>query len=191
MRLALAMLRTIVGTLFVGHGLQKLAGWFGGSGLKATGESFEQMGLTPGQPHAAAAGVAETAGGALLCAGLLTPLGASMVTGSMAVAIHKVHRKNGLWVGDGGFEYNLVLAAVAFTLAAEGPGALSLDERLGTGRTGIPVAVAELAVALAGAALVVSRPQLEGKARKAREQKAQPSSDQAHNGVPTAQPMPA
>lgn len=191
MRLALAMLRMVVGTLFVGHGLQKLAGWFGGHGLKATGESFEQMGLTPGQPHAAAAGVAETAGGALLCAGLLTPLGASMVTGSMAVAVHKVHGKNGLWVEDGGFEYNLLLAAVAFALAAEGPGALSLDERLRTGRTGLPVALAELAAALAGAALVVNRPRLESELRKAREEEPQGTPAQAHNGVPTAQPMPA
>lgn len=188
MRLGLAMLRLTVGTLFVGHGLQKLAGWFGGQGLKATGESFEQMGLAPGRPHAAAAGAAETAGGALLCAGLLTPLGAAMVTGSMAVAVHKVHAKNGLWVGDGGFEYNLVLAASAFALAAEGPGALSLDERLGTGRTGVPVALAELAAALAGAALVVNRPQLEDKVRH---EEAQASAAATHNGAPVAQPMPA
>lgn len=188
MRLGLAMLRLTVGTLFVGHGLQKLAGWFGGEGLKATGESFEQMGLTPGRPHAAAAGAAETAGGALLCAGLLTPLGAAMVTGSMAVAIHKVHAKNGLWVGDGGFEYNLVLTATAFALTAEGPGALSLDERLGTARTGMPVALAELVAALAGAALVVNRPQLEGKVRH---HETQAFAAATHNGAPASQPMPA
>jgi putative oxidoreductase len=178
----------LIGALLFGHGTQKLAGWFGGSGLQATGETFEGMGLRPGKTHAAAAGLAESAGGALLFAGLLTPLGASMITGSMAVAVHKVHGRNGIWVGDGGFEYNLVLAAAAFALAAEGPGAFSLDERLGTGRTGMPVALAELAAALAGAALVVNRPRLEDKVREA----GTPTSPAAApNGVPAAQPTAA
>lgn len=161
MRIGLAALRIVVGTLFMGHGLQKLKGWFGGHGLKATGESFESMGLRPGRAHATAAGLAETVGGGLLCTGLLTPAGCSMVTGSMAVAIHKVHAKNGVWVSEGGFEYNLVLAAAAFALAAEGPGAISLDERLGLRLAGLPAALAELALALVGAAAVVARPQLE------------------------------
>lgn len=163
-RFGLAMLRIVVGALFMGHGLQKLKGWFGGAGLDASGESFEGMGLRPGRPHAAAAGIAETAGGGLLCTGLLTPLGASMVTGSMAVAVHKVHFKNGLWVSEGGFEYNLVLAAAAFALAAEGPGALSLDDALGIRIAGLPAAIAELGAALLGAAAVVNRPQLVEKA---------------------------
>lgn len=161
MRLGLATLRIVVGGLFVGHGLQKLKGWFKGHGLEATGESFESMGLRPGKAHATAAGLAETVGGGLLCAGFLTPIGASMVTGSMAVAIQKIHGKNGVWVSEGGFEYNLVLATTAFALAAEGPGAMSLDERLGTKVAGLPAALAELSAALLGAAIVVKRPQLE------------------------------
>ena len=36
MKLGPAVLRAIVGTLFMGHGLQKLAGWFGGHGLEGT-----------------------------------------------------------------------------------------------------------------------------------------------------------
>lgn len=159
MRIGIAVLRTIVGGLLVGHGLQKLAGWFGGRGLQATSETFESMGLRPGKPHALAAGVSETAGGAMLAAGLLTPVGASMVTGSMAVAVRKVHAKNGVWVTDGGFEYNLVLAAAAFAIAAEGPGAMSLDERLGLRVSGPMAAFAELAAALIGATVVVRRPQ--------------------------------
>lgn len=157
MRLGMTLLRTVVGVLFIGHGLQKLAGWFGGSGLDATGEAFEGMGLRPGKPHAIAAGIAETAGGALLCAGLLTPLGSSMVTGSMAVAIHKVHGKNGPWVSEGGFEYNLVLATSAFAIAAAGPGAMSMDERLGIKASGPAFAFAELAAAIAAATAIVRR----------------------------------
>lgn len=183
MRLGIALLRMVVGTLFVGHGLQKLAGWFGGDGLEKTGESFEGMGLHPGMAHAAAAGLSETVGGALLCAGLLTPLGASMVTGSMTVAIYKVHAKNGVWVGEGGFEYNLVLAAAAFAVAAEGPGALSLDERLGTARSGTAVALAELTGALLGAGAVLARPVL---VKAAKSSPTVPTG--MHNGSPAHQP---
>jgi putative oxidoreductase len=156
MRLGMAVLRVVVGILFMGHGLQKLAGWFGGGGLGGTGRFFEVLGLRPGKAEAAAAGVSETAGGALLALGLLTPVGAAMVTGVMAVAIAKVHAPNGPWVANNGYEYNLVLMSAAFALAAAGPGEWSLDEQLGIARSGAAVGLAELGAGLAGAAVVVN-----------------------------------
>ncbi len=36
--LGLLLIRLVVGLLFIGHGLQKLAGWFGGAGLGGTGQ---------------------------------------------------------------------------------------------------------------------------------------------------------
>jgi putative oxidoreductase len=156
MRLGLAVLRAVVGGLFMGHGLQKLAGWFGGHGLQGTGQSFESMGLRPGKAHAAGAGAAETAGGALLLTGLLTPLGASMVSGTMITAIRKVHAPNGPWVSNGGYEYNLVLLAAVFLLADEGPGTLALDDALGIRRAGLGWAVAQLAAAAIGSSAVLA-----------------------------------
>ena len=141
---ASAVLRVVVGVLFMGHGLQKLAGWFGGGGLGGTGRFFDKLGLRPGKAEAAAAGVSETAGGALLALGLLTPVGAAMVTGVMAVAIAKVHAPNGPWVADNGYEYNLVLMSAAFAIAAAGPGEWSLDEQLGIAVSGAAVGLAEL-----------------------------------------------
>jgi putative oxidoreductase len=44
MKLGLTMLRTIVGALFVGHGTQKLFGWFGGHGPEGTAQMFESIG---------------------------------------------------------------------------------------------------------------------------------------------------
>jgi len=148
-------LRAVVGALFIGHGLQKLAGWFGGHGLEGTAAGFEQMGMRPGRRHALAAGLSETAGGLSLVTGFLTPLGASAVTGTMAVAIAKVHAGKGLWNTGGGYEYNLVLGAAAFAIAAEGPGSLSLDARLGTEWSGPGAAAAQLAAGLLGAAAVM------------------------------------
>jgi putative oxidoreductase len=134
MRLGIALLRVVVGALFMGHGLQKLAGWFGGYGLDATGGAFESMGLRPGKLHATAAGVAETAGGAMLVAGAATPMAAAMLTGVMTTAVEKVHLEKGVWVTEGGYEYNLVLTAAIFAITADGPGALALDSKhAGTG----------------------------------------------------------
>jgi putative oxidoreductase len=122
MRLGRTLLRTTIGTLFIGHGLQKLAGWFGGAGLSATAGGFEKMGMRPGKAHAAAAGVAEAGGGALLITGAANPLAGAMLTGVMTTAVEKVHFKNGIWVTKGGFEYNLVLVAALFALTAEEDG---------------------------------------------------------------------
>lgn len=47
------------------------------------------------------------------------------------MTIAAVHWKNGLWVSDGGFEFPLVLAAVAFAVTAIGAGRYSLDNLFG------------------------------------------------------------
>jgi putative oxidoreductase len=154
--LGLAALRFIVGGLFMGHGLQKLAGWFEGYGLRATGESFEAMGLRPGRAHATAAGASETAGGALIAAGLLTPAAASLLSGTMITAIRKVHAPNGPWAAKGGYEYNLVMLAAVFAITDLGPGKLSLDEALGMRRAGPRGAIAQLLAGALGSAAAVA-----------------------------------
>ncbi len=155
MRLGLAMLRFIVGSLFMGHGLQKLAGWFGGAGVKGTGDQFEAMGLRPGKAHATAAGAGETVGGALLAGGLLTPLGAALLSGTMITAIRTVHGSRGPWVTKGGYEYNLVLLAALFAIADAGPGGFSLDEALGIRRSGLRWAIAQLAAGAIGSTVAL------------------------------------
>jgi putative oxidoreductase len=126
MRLGTSLLRAVVGVLFMGHGLQKLAGWFGGHGLTGTAGFFEQIGLRPGKVHATAAGVAETTGGALLVAGKAKPVAQMLITGVMTTAIDKVHWQKGVWSTDGGFEYNAVLVAAAFAITAEDSPALAV-----------------------------------------------------------------
>jgi putative oxidoreductase len=135
-------LRGVVGPLFVGHGTQKLFGWFGGHGLEATGNFFESMGMRPGRQQASAAAAAETGGGVLLIAGLGTPLAASTLISVMLTAINRIHFKNGLWSTDGGYEYNLVLIGALLALAEEGPGSLALggDEPHGPGRAAAALA---------------------------------------------------
>lgn len=156
MRLGIGLLRAIVGVLFMGHGLQKLPGWFGGRGLKGTGETFESIGLRPGKAHAAAAGASETLGGAMLAGGLLTPLGAALLSGTMITAIRKVHLAKGVWATNGGYEYNLVLLAIVFAVTDIGPGEWSVDEALGTRRSGPGWALAQLAAGAIGSVCAVA-----------------------------------
>jgi putative oxidoreductase len=116
MKIGRLLLRLAVGGFFFGHGTQKLFGWFGGNGLDATAQGFEALGLRPGKPNAIVAGAAEAGGGALLATGLATPLAASVLTATMLTAIKSVHGKNGPWLNNGGYEYNVVLIGAVLTL---------------------------------------------------------------------------
>jgi putative oxidoreductase len=151
----LLVLRLVVGLLLIGHGTQKLFGWFGGYGLAGTGGWMESIGYRPGRTHAAVAGLAETGGGLLLALGFLTPLGAAAVIGVMVNAAMAVHRPHGLWVTDNGMEYVLVLSGVAAALAFAGPGEASLDAALDLGLNGIGWGLGALALGLLAAAAVL------------------------------------
>ena len=94
------LLRGVVGPLFVGHGTQKLFGWFGGHGIEGTGGFFENLGLRPGKRHATAAGWAEAGGGALLTLGAFTPLASLLISSTMVTAIRKVHAPKGPWATE-------------------------------------------------------------------------------------------
>lgn len=122
--------RAVIGSLFIGHGAQKLFGSFGGPGIEGTSGFMASLAMHPAKRNAYAAGLSETAGGALLLAGLATPVAAASLIGTMTTAIRKVHLSNGPWVSNGGYEYNLVLMAAVAALA-EDPGDLSLDAALG------------------------------------------------------------
>lgn len=151
MKIGRLLLRVTVGSLFIGHGTQKLFGWFGGHGLDATSNMFDSMGMRPGRRNAVAAGVAEAGGGAALAAGFATPLAASALTSVMLTAINRVHLKNGPWAADGGYEYNAVLIAAVLALAEVGPGEVSLDHALGQERSGPGWALLALALGVGGA----------------------------------------
>jgi putative oxidoreductase len=153
MNIALLVLRVIVGGLLAGHGLQKLFGWFGGGGPRGTASFFEGVGLKPALPFVVVAGSAELAGGLLLGFGLFVPAAAFLIVAVMTTATAAVHWRNGLWASNGGFEYPLVVAAVAFTVAAIGPGTISLDDWFGIDWSGLEWAVGAVVLgAIAGLA---------------------------------------
>jgi putative oxidoreductase len=159
MDLGLLILRAVVGLLFAGHGAQKLFGAFGGGGLEGTSEMFDKIGLRPGSLHARAAGTAEFMGGLLLAVGLFTPFAAAALIAVMTAAVITVHAPNGIWNTNKGYEFNLVMATVAFALAAIGAGAWSLDNALGFDLHGAGWGIAALVAGLSGGggAVVIGR----------------------------------
>ena len=130
MDLGLLIIRLVIGLSFVGHGAQKLFGWFGGYGLKGTGGWMESLGMKPGVTMALLAGLSELVGGLLFATGIGsgvgTWVGALLIAFTMLVAIVKVHGQNGFWVTQNGYEYNLTLIAVVIGVALIGPGAYIL-----------------------------------------------------------------
>jgi putative oxidoreductase len=121
-------------------------------------------------------------GGALIAAGLLTPIGASLLSGTMITAIRKVHAPKGPWVAEGGYEYNLVLLAAVFVIADMGPGEWSLDEALGIRSSGPGWALVQLAAGAIGSSVTLAIAQ--------RQPEPSPAGGSAQNdGAPSPQPQ--
>src|SRR3954447_16923846 len=123
----LFIIRAVVGGLLFAHGAQKLFGWYGGYGLDGTRGFFESVGHRPGPTMAMMAGLSQAGRGLLLLMGLLTPIGSAMIIGTMIVAAYSVHKDNGLWATNGGYELPLINALTSAGLAFTGAGSWSLD----------------------------------------------------------------
>jgi putative oxidoreductase len=162
MSFALFVLRAVIGTIFAGHGAQKLFGKFGGYGPDGTGQFFESIGLRPGKAMALAAGGNEMTSGALLALGLGTPAAAAGLMSVMETATWTVHKPNGLWADKGGFEYPLVMSAALMTIVTAGPGTVSLDAARGRKQWGIGWALGAVAAATAGSAAVIAAGRRQG-----------------------------
>jgi putative oxidoreductase len=130
MATGLLLLRIVAGLTIAAHGSQKLFGWFGGSGLNGTAESFESLGFRPPAVMAFLAALGEISG-VLFAAGFLTPLAALAMATVMLNAIESVHWRNGFFAATGGYEFNLQLLAIAVAIAMTGPGRFPLDRALG------------------------------------------------------------
>ena len=126
------LLRLTLGAVFFPHGAQKVLGWFGGYGFAGT------MGFFTGTLHVPAlfaflAIMAEFAGSIALIFGLFTRVAAFGIAANMVVAIAMVHSQFGFfmnWTGaqkGEGFEYHLLVIAIAAALILRGGGKFSAD----------------------------------------------------------------
>ncbi|MGH2684322.1 MAG: DoxX family protein [Actinomycetota bacterium] len=126
------IVRLIVGMLMLAHGIDKLRG--GTSGIEGFGDFLSSKGFPAGVAFAWLVTMLELVGGAMLIAGLLSRLVASLMTIELIVAITIATGPNGLISGDAGVGYERDLAYIMGFLAIVilGPGRRpSLDHLFG------------------------------------------------------------
>jgi putative oxidoreductase len=133
--IATAVLRIMLGVVFFPHGAQKVLGWFGGYGFAGTYDAFTNKMGVPGL-FALLAFAAEFLGSIGLVFGFMTRLAAFGIFCVMAVAVKMLHWQHGFfmnWFGQQkgeGFEYHLLVMAIAAALMIRGAGAYSVDGAL-------------------------------------------------------------
>ncbi|HSY15996.1 MAG TPA: DoxX family protein [Jatrophihabitantaceae bacterium] len=142
------LLRGSLGATMIAHGVRH------GKSIEGTAGWFESIGFRSPKMQAMLSSGMEVGAGAALITGMATPLAASAVVGTMAVAGHTVHKPNGFFITDEGYEYVMVIGVAAVALGALGPGRLSVDRLLGLHDrgTGVGRAAFVAGLGLAGAA---------------------------------------
>jgi putative oxidoreductase len=114
----LAILRIVVGLLFLEHALIKLAGFPPGG----------KPGLQDVGSYLWIAGLIELITSALVILGLFTRVAAFIAAGEMAVAYWTVHAKMGFYPAVNMGEAAILYCFIFLYLAAAGAGAWSVDE---------------------------------------------------------------
>jgi putative oxidoreductase len=122
---ALAIVRIIIGVMFIAHGYQKLF-VFGLDGITA---GFTKMGAPMPTITGPLVTFLEFFGGIGLVIGFLTRLIALGLAIEMLGAIFIVHLANGFFLPTG-YEFALTLMVTSLALVIGGPGRLSVDDMI-------------------------------------------------------------
>jgi putative oxidoreductase len=130
-----AMLRVVVGTALVMHGLRMAFGFFPDTGipLRNVGMLAAQLdrdGYRPGRLWAPIIAITQLVGGPLLIVGLFTRLAALPVVVFLAMATYDRWQSGYFW-NKQGFEYTLLWGVAALYFMVQGGGVYSLDRWLG------------------------------------------------------------
>ena len=138
--IAAFVLRVLLGLVFFPHGMQKLTTLFGGFGFSGSMGFFTtKLGIPA--VFAFLAIMAEGLGWIGLIAGFLTRLAAFGIAVDMAVAVYMLHWQNGFfmnWFGNQkgeGFEFHILVIAIALAIVIKGGGKWSIDRSLARGMT--------------------------------------------------------
>jgi putative oxidoreductase len=126
--LALLAMRLTLGAIMATHGYHKVFG-----GLHHDVQFVASLGLPGWTAYLSA--FTEFLGGLLVLAGLFTRCAAFAICIDLGVAIAKVHLHNGL-TGNGGYEFTLAVATLAFGLIFFGGGPIAFDHIRASGGGG-------------------------------------------------------
>ena len=121
----MAPLRIVVGLVFLLHGGQKLFVF----GLSGVTDMLQKLGFIAPTAMAALLIFAELAGGAAVLLGVFTRVAGIGLAIEMGIAIY-VARLAGGFFTPYGYEFELTLLGACLTIAATGPGPVSIDRLL-------------------------------------------------------------
>ena len=161
MGLGKLLLRIVVGSVFIGHGLQKLNGSFGGGGLDGTEKAMAAQRMYPVKRNALAVALLETLSGVGIVLGAGMPAATVAATAVMATAYTKAHKQNGWFNQNRGYEFNATLVAAAVAVTIDGPGPWSVDAVAGKSRWGLFWGLAALGGGLIGSSFAIELGELE------------------------------
>lgn len=135
--LGLMLLRVGLGVLLVGHGLQKVFGWWGGPGLGGFQDSLVEIGYQHANILTYVAAAAQIGAGVLLVLGLFTPIAAAIALAYLinALLAGVAGQSDGFpFFLPGGFEFQVTLIVVAAAIILTGPGRYGFDAGRGWAR---------------------------------------------------------
>jgi len=135
--IVLFILRTTLGIVIFGHGAQKLLGIWGGHGPQWTVEVWQQWwGIPPFLTYIVIA--VESIGALMLILGFIGRIISVLITLIMLAAVYLVHIKWGFYMNwymqpqtGEGFEYHMLIIAIAMCIIIKGSGTWSLDIVIG------------------------------------------------------------
>lgn len=118
--------RVVVGIIFVVHGWMKV-----GMGVAGTAGFLASLGIPFASVFAVLLIIGEVVGGVALILGVATRFWAGVGVIISLVALFTVHLSKGFLIGNGGYEFILLIGAVMLSLVFMGAGKYSVDAKLG------------------------------------------------------------
>lgn len=130
--LGLLVLRVGLGVVLGAHGLQKLFGWWGGSGVTGFRNSLSDVGYQHADILAYVSAGGEIVSAVLLVLGLFTPIAAAgalafLINGLLATVSARPHSHTFSYFLPDGHEYQVTLIVLAVAVILCGPGRYGLD----------------------------------------------------------------
>ncbi len=158
--LAILIIRLWLGAVMIAHGVNHARS------LPGTTSWFASKGFRHARLNAQASAFGEIAVGLGLVLGAATSIAAAGLVATMTVAYGAIHRFAGFFVfhrPDEGWEYVATLGVAAVTVAAAGPGQVSVDAVLGwddalAGWIGLAISLAGILAGTAQLAVFWRRP---------------------------------
>lgn len=123
--LALLIARVALGALLVFRGWRR---WTSEGGMQAQIDYLRQFNTPIPEVLAWGGTLLEMIGGVFLIFGLLTPLVAIAIVVQQVMVISYTKWFRGPWAENGGYEYNVIQAALALVLIVFGAGRLGIDQ---------------------------------------------------------------